>query len=89
MARHIAFTDRAWSDYRWWQDKDPAMLRRLSDLIRECQRTPFAGTGKPEALTNNLKGFWSRRITNADRLVYRATSSAIEIVACRFHYGDR
>ncbi|MDQ3525852.1 MAG: Txe/YoeB family addiction module toxin [Chloroflexota bacterium] len=89
MARNLTFTDRAWSDYRWWQDNDPATLKRLNVLIRECQRTPFAGTGKPEPLKINLKGFWSRRITKADRLVYRASSGALEIVACRFHYGER
>lgn len=88
MARSITFTDRAWSDYLWWQAHDADVLRRLNALIRECQRTPFAGTGKPEALKNDLRGFWSRRITRADRLVYRTTASAIEIVACRFHYDD-
>lgn len=89
MARNITFTDRAWSDYLWWQANDPAMLKRLNALIRECQRTPFAGTGKPEPLKNDLKGFWSRRVTKADRLVYRASSGTVDIVACRFHYGDR
>ena len=89
MARNLTFTDRAWSDYLWWQENDPGTLTRLNALIRECQRTPFKGTGKPEALRNDLRGFWSRRITKADRLVYRTTSAAIEIVACRFHYDDR
>ncbi len=89
MARNVTFTDRAWSDYLWWQANDPATLGRLHALIRECQRTPFQGTGKPEALKNDLRGFWSRRITKADRLVYRASSAAIEIVVCRFHYDDR
>ena len=86
MARSIAFTDRAWSDYRLWQDNDRATLEKLNQLIRECQRTPFAGTGKPEPLRNDLKGFWSRRITKADRLVYAVTAQSIDIVACRFHY---
>lgn len=88
MARSITFTDRAWSDCLWWQAHDADVPRRLNALIRECQRTPFAGTGKPEVLKNDLRDFWSRRITRADRLVYRATASAIEIVACRFHYDD-
>lgn len=87
MARNLTFTDRAWDDYLWWQDNDPATLKRLNTLIKESQRTPFAGTGKPEPLKNDLKGFWSRRITQADRLVYRVTSGSIDIVACRFHYG--
>lgn len=88
MARDITFTERAWRDYLWWHEHDTHTLERLNALIRECQRTPFAGTGKPEALKSDLRGFWSRRITKTDRLVYRATSSAIEIVACRFHYDD-
>lgn len=85
MARNITFPDRAWSDYRW-QEPDTGTLAKLNDLIRECQRTPFAGTGKPEPLKNDLKGFWSRRITKADRLVYSVSAGSIEIVACRFHY---
>ena len=86
MARDITFTDRAWADYRWWQDNDRGTLEKLNELIRESQRTPFAGIGKPEPLRNDLKGFWSRRITKADRLVYAVSAKAIEIVACRFHY---
>ena len=89
MARNLTFTDRAWSDYLWWQTNDPTILTRLNALIRESQRTPFSDTGKPEPLKNDLKGFWSRRVTKADRLVYRATASSLEIVACRFHYDDR
>lgn len=89
MARNITFTDRAWNDYLWWQANDSSVLARLNALVRECQRTPFKGTGKPEPLKNDLRGFWSRRITRADRLVYRATSGSIDIVACRFHYDDR
>ena len=89
MARNLTFTDRAWNDYLWWQANDPATLKRLNSLIKESQRTPFAGTGKPEPLKNDLKGFWSRRITQGDRLVYRVTAGSIDIVACRFHYGER
>ena len=86
MARNIVFTDRAWDDYLWWQANDPAMLPRLNALIRECQRTPFHGTGKPEPLRADLKGFWSRRLTKMDRLVYAVSTASIDIVACRFHY---
>jgi toxin YoeB len=89
VARSITFTDEAWADYQWWISNDPDTLVRLNALIRECQRTPFVGTGKPEPLKNDLKGFWSRRVTKADRLVYRADAKSIEIIACRFHYGER
>ena len=67
------------------------MLRKLNGLIRECLRTPFTGTGKPEPLKGELAGWWSRRITNEHRLIYRVTgkgdTQALEIAACRFHYG--
>ena len=86
MARDIQFTDNAWRDYLWWQEHDETTLVRLNALIKECQRTPFRGTGKPEPLKGDLKGFWSRRITRVDRLVYAVTKGSLPIVACRFHY---
>lgn len=82
----LVFADAAWEDYLHWQATAPNILQRVNDLIRECQRTPFKGTGKPEP----LKGWWSRRITLEDRLVYRVTGSPpdqqLEIAQCRFHY---
>ena len=86
----LVFTQRAWDDYLFWQAGDAAMLARINALIKEASRTPFAGIGKPEALSGNLKGFWSRRISREHRLVYyvssKAESQALEIIACRFHY---
>jgi toxin YoeB len=86
----LLFSSGAWEDYLHWQTADPATLRRLNDLIRECRRTPFSGTGKPEPLKGNLKGWWSRRINTADRLVYRVSGAdeaqTLEIAQCRFHY---
>lgn len=86
----LLFTERGWTDYLTWQDADRNGLERLNNLIRECQRTPFTGIGKPEPLKGELKGWWSRRITLQDRLVYRITGSGsdqrLEIVQCRFHY---
>lgn len=85
----IVFSSRAWEDYLHWQG-EPETLARLNGLIRECSRTPFTGTGKPEALKGDLKGWWSRRITLGDRLVYRVSGKApdqsLEIAQCRFHY---
>ncbi len=89
----LVFAGFAWADYLHWQAADPNTLDRLNGLIRECVRTPFTGTGKPEPLKGDLKGWWSRRITLEDRLVYRVTGTgkdqALEIAQCRFHYGRR
>jgi toxin YoeB len=86
----IVFADRAWEDYLHWQEADPNTLARVNELIKACMRDPFRGIGKPEALRENLKGWWSRRINTTDRLVYRVSGSppgqALEIAQCRFHY---
>ncbi|AMK21699.1 Txe/YoeB family addiction module toxin [Sphingobium sp. TKS] len=86
----LVFADSAWEDYLHWQANAPNILQRVNDLIKECQRAPFKGTGKPEPLKGDLKGWWSRRITLEDRLVYRVTGSPpdqqLEIAQCRFHY---
>jgi toxin YoeB len=86
----LVFSTRAWEDYLHWQSTSPQVLSRLSDLIKECQRTPFTGTGKPEPLRGDLKGWWSRRLTIEDRLVYRVSGTAharqLEIAQCWFHY---
>lgn len=86
----VVFAKNAWEDYLYWQARDPNVLDRLNSLIRECQRTPFTGTGKPEALRGDLKGWWSRRVTLEDRLVYRVSgppgSQSLEIAQCRYHY---
>ncbi|MBA3810992.1 MAG: Txe/YoeB family addiction module toxin [Caulobacteraceae bacterium] len=68
---NLVFADRAWEDYLHWQANDTTILDRLNGLIEECRRDPFRGTGKPELLKGDLKGWWSRRITLEDRLVYR------------------
>jgi toxin YoeB len=86
----LVFAESAWQDYLHWQANDPNVLDRLNGLIKECQRDPFKGTGKPEPLRGDLQGWWSRRITVADRLVYRVSGKgdgqALEIAQCRFHY---
>jgi toxin YoeB len=76
----------AWEDYLYWIDTDKKVLRKINALIKECQRTPFAGTGKPEALKQNLSGFWSRRITGEHRLVYKIENDVLFIAQCRYHY---
>ena len=86
----LVFADRAWEDYLHWQRTDSNVLERLNGLIEECRRNPFTGIGKPEPLKGDLKGWWSRRITLEDRLVYRVTGAgpdqALQIAQCRYHY---
>lgn len=84
--RLVRFTAEAWDDYVFWQSQDRKTLKRINQLIKEAQRTPFEGIGKPEPLKANLSGFWSRRIDEANRLVYEADEHQINIVACRYHY---
>ncbi len=67
----LAFTERAWTDYLYWQETDKALLSRVNELIKDTSRSPFRGLGKPEPLAGQLKGFWSRRVTKEHRLVYR------------------
>lgn len=81
--------EAAWEQYLYWQETDRAVLRKINTLLKECQRTPFAGTGKPEALKGDLRGYWSRRINQEHRLVYKASDDGLRIAACRFHYGDK
>lgn len=82
----LVFSETAWEDYLHWQASDAKVLARLNGLIKECCRTPFAGTGKPEPLRGPLSGWWSRRITIEHRLVYRVTDDTLQIAQCRYHY---
>lgn len=86
----LVFAEQAWEDYLHWRARDQTTLDRVNALIKECQRTPFKGTGKPEPLKGDLKGWWSRRITLEDRLVYRVAGSDdeqwLEVAQCRYHY---
>ncbi|MEQ1968235.1 Txe/YoeB family addiction module toxin [Xenorhabdus nematophila] len=83
---NLIFTDESWEDYLYWQQTDKKMVKRVNDLIKDIKRTPFTGKGKPEPLKHNLSGFWSRRITEEHRLVYRITENKLEIASCRYHY---
>ena len=82
------WSDIAWDDYLYWQMKDRKLLRRINDLIKDTEREPFSGVGKPEPLRGELSGFWSRRIDDQNRLVYRVKNGILEIVSCRGHYED-
>lgn len=78
--------DNAWDDYLYWQHQDKAILKKINGLIKEITRTPYQGTGKPEALRENLSGFWSRRINHEHRLVYKVEAGSVIILQCRYHY---
>ncbi len=87
---NLTFSAKAWSHYLYWHDKDRKTLQRINALLQETMRTPFKGVGKPEPLRDNLKGWWSRRITQEHRLVYRVSgegdAQVLEVAQCRYHY---
>jgi toxin YoeB len=86
----IEFADPGWEDYLYWQEHDPEIFKRINSLIKDIKREPFKGLGKPEPLKGNLAGFWSRRITDEHRLVYRVhgvkPDQVLSIFQVRFHY---
>jgi toxin YoeB len=82
----VIFTKNSWEDYLTWQMEDKKILRKINELIRDIQRTPFKGKGKPEPLKYYLAGYWSRRIDREHRLVYRFLENNVVIYSCRYHY---
>lgn len=83
------WSDEAWEDYLYWQTQDKKTLKRINQLIKDIDRNSYEGIGKPEPLVRNLSGFWSRRIDEKNRLVYRIKDGNIEIAQCRTHYQDK
>jgi len=86
MLKTIEWTATAWEQYVYWQTQDKKTLRKINALIDAVVRNPFEGIGKPEPLKENLSGYWSRRIDDANRLVYAVENSRVTIIACRYHY---
>lgn len=82
------WSDKAWDDYLYWQIQDKKTLKRVNQLVKDIERNNFEGIGKPEALKGNLSGFWSRRIDDANRLIYRINGEFIDILSCKGHYED-
>jgi len=80
------WSDHAWEDYLYWQTQDKKILKRINQLIKDIDRNGYEGIGKPEPLKYELQGYWSRRIDDEHRLVYRIVENNIEIVSCRLHY---
>jgi toxin YoeB len=83
------FTENGWKDYTYWETEDRKTLKRIYNLIKYIERNGNNGIGKPEPLTGELSGFWSRRINEKDRLIYQIEGDTINILACRYHYNDR
>jgi toxin YoeB len=81
------FTDEAWNDYLYWNETDKKQLKKINDLIKEIDRTPYDGIGKPEALRQNLNGFWSRRIDQEHRVIYKVEEDEIVFISFRYHYS--
>jgi len=82
----IVFSSQAWEDYLHWQRMDRKLLKRINELIKEVVRTPFEGTGKPEPLRHALGGYWSRRINDEHRLIYKVEGDSVLIAQARYHY---
>jgi len=83
-----AWTDDAWKDYIYWQSQDKKTLKRINDLIKDIDRQPFTGIGKPEPLKGDKRGYWSRHIDDANRIIYKIENGKIIIVQCGGHYND-
>ena len=82
----LIFSEHAWEDYLYWQRTDKKVLRRINALLKEVQRSPFTGVGKPEPLRHNLSSYWSRRVTDEHRLIYKREGDGLLIVQLRYHY---
>lgn len=84
----LIFTERAWSEYMYWQTQDKKTLKRINTLLKDINRANFDGIGKPEPPKNELTGYWNRRIDEVNRLVYQISEDKIEIYQCKGHYDD-
>ena len=82
----VSFVEQSWKDYNNWIIEDKKVFKKIQRLIKETAREPFSGIGKPEPLKNNLSGYWSRRITDEHRFVYKIEKEHLIIISCKFHY---
>lgn len=82
----LIFSESAWEEYLYWQKTDKKMMQRINELIKAIVRTPFEGIGKPEPLKHGLKGYWSRRINDEHRIVYKVQDDSLLIAQCKYHY---
>ncbi|MDR2546367.1 MAG: Txe/YoeB family addiction module toxin [Lachnospiraceae bacterium] len=84
-----SWDDEAWDDYLYWQMQDKKTLKRINYVLKDIDRQPYSGIGKPEPLTGNLSGYWSRKIDDCNRIVYRVKDERVEIIQCGSHYRDK
>jgi toxin YoeB len=84
---NLVFSPQAWDDYQHWLDTDEKLVKRINNLIKDTMRDPYDGIGKPEKLVANLSGYWSRRITDEHRLVYKVDGDNLYLAAARYHYS--
>ena len=89
MSRNLIFTSKAWQEYAEWQKKDKKIANKINLLIKDMQRSPFDGLGKPEPLKENLSGYWSRQITEKHRIVYEVLKDGLKIIQVENHYSDK
>ena len=82
----LIFSENAWDDYLYWQRNNPNLVKRINTLIKDTQRSPFEGIGKPEPLKHNFSGYWSRRITDEHRMLYKVEDDSLLIAQLRYHY---
>jgi toxin YoeB len=82
----LIFSEHAWEDYLYWQRTDRKILQRINALVKEIQRAPFEGIGKPEPLKHGLSGYWSRRINEEHRIVYKVEADSLFLAQLRYHY---
>jgi toxin YoeB len=82
----LIFAEEAWEDYLFWQKTDPKVVKRINAVIKDIRRSPFEGVGKPEPLKHGLSGYWSRRITDEHRLIYKVSSDSVLFAQMRYHY---
>jgi len=88
MKNILSFMSQGWDDYLYWQMQDKKTIKRIHQLIQDIDRNAYEGIGKPEPLKNDLSGYWSRRIDESNRIVYKIVGNEIIIFSCRTHYGD-
>ncbi|CAK7193038.1 Toxin YoeB [Commensalibacter sp. Nvir] len=86
---NVNFSSNAWEEYLFWQNNDKKILKKINELLKEISRHPYEGKGKPEALKGDLSSFWSRRIDEKHRIVYRIANNQCEIIQCKGHYGAK
>ena len=85
----VCFTENGWADYNSWQQEDKKTVKKINELLKDIDRNKYTGLGKPEPLSGDLSGFWSRRINDKDRLVYKVENNEIKAISCRYHYSDK